>query len=186
MRFFAAALAVATGASAQFFDGYETVSSGVQPVQLRLSYQGPNAMLVSFNTFDTLQKPSVRYGLTADNLDKEASSNISYTYPTSETYFHHVNLTGLSPNTMYYYLPANSNTTTPYSFTTTREAGDMTEYTVAVVVDMGTFGPLGLSDNSSGTPLMPGEQTTITAMAKQLDQYEFVVHPGDLGYADAW
>lgn len=73
-----------------------------------------------------------------------ASSNDSTTYPTSLTYNNHVNITGLLPNTTYYYLPSNSNRTTPYSFRTARVAGDMSPFSVAVVVDMGTFGPLGL------------------------------------------
>jgi len=29
---------------AQYDDGYQNISSAVQPVQMRLAYQGPNAM----------------------------------------------------------------------------------------------------------------------------------------------
>ena len=122
-------------------------------------------------------------------LYASASSNDSTTYPTSLTYNNHVNITGLLPNTTYYYLPAGSNRTTPYSFRTARVAGDMTEFSVAVVVDMGTFGPLGLSQTTgvgAANPLHPGEQTTIAGISKQLDTFDFVVHPGDLAYADAW
>lgn len=33
-----------SGAAAQYFDGYETVSDPTTPVQIRLAYQGPTAM----------------------------------------------------------------------------------------------------------------------------------------------
>jgi acid phosphatase type 7 len=100
-----------------------------------------------------------------------------------------VNLTGLLPFTTYYYLPQYSNATTPFSFTTARPAGDTTPYTVAVVVDMGTFGPLGLSTTvgtGAANPLAANEQTTITALTQMLGSYEFLVHAGDIAYADAW
>jgi hypothetical protein len=33
-----------SGVKAQYYDGYQNISSAVQPVQMRLAYQGPNAM----------------------------------------------------------------------------------------------------------------------------------------------
>ena len=118
-----------------------------------------------------------------------ASSSVSITYPTSLTYNNHVNITGLLPDTTYFYLPQYSNATTPYSFTTSRAAGDMTPYTVAVIVDMGTFGALGLSDvvgNGAANPLRVNEQTTIAAMTELESEYDFIIHPGDIAYADYW
>ena len=100
-----------------------------------------------------------------------------------------MNITGLSPYTTYYYLPQYSNATTPYTFTTARSAGDPTPYTVGVVVDMGTFGALGLSDvtgTGGSNPLGVNEQTTIAALAEMIDDYEFMVHAGDIAYADYW
>jgi hypothetical protein len=161
---------------------------------------------VSWNTFSQLTNPTVNYGLTPDALIQTASSSVSVTYPTSLTYNNHVNITGLLPFTKYYYLPQNSNTTTPYSFTTARAAGisishinqsathlhstgDTTPYTIAVVVDMGTFGPLGLSTTvgtGAANPLAVNEQTTIAALAQSVDDYEFMVQAGDMAYADAW
>lgn len=108
------------------------------------------------------------------------------TYPTSLTYNNHVQLATLLPNTQYYYLPADSHATSPYTFTTSRLAGDPTPFTVAAVVDMGTFGPLGLSTTTgkgAANPLAPGEQTTIQGIRQQLDDFEFMVHPGDIAYA---
>jgi hypothetical protein len=48
MRPFALLLAVATAFTsvlAQYNDGYETVNSATDPVQIRLAYQGPTAMM---------------------------------------------------------------------------------------------------------------------------------------------
>jgi len=53
----------------------------------------------------------------------------------------------------------------------------------------GTFGALGLSDHvgtGAANPLKVNEQTTIQAMSSVLGSYEFLLHPGDIGYADYW
>lgn len=189
MRVFITALAAAVAAQAAYFDGYQNVTSPTQPVQMRLAYQGPTAMMVSWNTFQQLSKPSVHYGLTPRNLNKAASSNVSITYPTSLTYNNHVNLTRLLPDTTYYYLPDGSNSTTPFTFRTAKPTTDLSPFSVAVVVDMGTFGPLGLSTTvgkGAANPLKPGAQTTIQSISNELSDFDFVVHPGDLSYADAW
>jgi len=207
----AIAAACLSGAAAQYFDGYQNVSDATTPVQIRLAYQGPTAMEgkssgvcillfgkakpltcnfpVSWNTFSQLSNPSVQYGLSPNALTQTASSSESVTYPTSLTYNNHVNITGLQPFTTYYYLPQNSNATTPYSFTTARAAGDSTPFTMGVVVDMGTFGVLGLSDHvgsGAANPLRVNEQTTVAAMTQKLNDYEFMVHAGDIAYADYW
>lgn len=127
-----------------------------------------------------------------NKIDMLAASDESITYPSSLTYNNHVTITGLQPNTQYWYYPvgphADLATPEPYSFTTSRSAGDKTPYTMAVIVDMGAFGPLGLSTGGGpySNPLQPGEQTTISALAKMLDSYEFIAHPGDIAYADSW
>jgi len=183
------AATVSTRAFAQYFDGYETTNLATDPVQIRLAYQGPSAMMVSWNTFVQLPNPTVTYGTDPNNLAFSASSSVSITYQTSLTYNNHVNITGLSPSKTYYYLPQYSNATTPYTFTTARAAGDMTPFNVGVVVDMGTFGPLGLSTTvgvGAANPLQPGEQTTITALTQMINSYDFLVHAGDISYADAW
>lgn len=129
------------------------------------------------------------YGVSSDALTLTASSSVSVTYATSLTYNNHVNITGLLPFTTYYYLPQHSNATTPYSFTTARVAGDSSPYTVGVVIDLGTMGALGLSDvvgAGAANPLRVNEQTTITAVAEMIDNYEFMVHAGDIAYADYW
>lgn len=129
------------------------------------------------------------YGTSPGALTQSASSSISVTYATSLTFSNHVNITGLQSFTTYYYQPQYSNATTPYSFTTARLAGDMTPYTAGVVVDMGTFGVLGLSTTvgtGAANPLQVNEQTTIASMTELLGTYEFMVHAGDIAYADYW
>lgn len=208
------ATTVITSVVAQFDDGYQNVTSATTPVQIRLAYQGPSAMmgttstthvawkhdmltnlflLVSWNTFSQLANPTVRYGLSPNALSQSASSSVSITYPTSLTYNNHVNISGLLPFTKYYYLPYDPNVTatpgTPYSFTTARLAGDSTPYTMGVVVDMGTFGALGLSTvvgTGAANPLRVNEQTTIASLEEMRDSYEFMVHAGDIAYADYW
>ena len=124
-----------------------------------------------------------------------ASSNVSVTYPTSLTYNNHVWLSGLLPDTEYYYQPQNllPNETVygPYSFKTARPAGDQSPFTIAFVCDLGTMGPDGLSDiknskTDANEVLAPGEQNTIQSLVSMMDTYDFVVHPGDLAYADYW
>lgn len=126
-------------------------------------------------------------------MNLTATSAVSVTYNTSLTYANHVNITELEPHTTYYYQPvgAHSNLAEPepYSFTTARMAGDTTPFTIGVVVDMGTFGALGLSDHvgtGAANPLGVNEQTTIQAIQAQLDEFEFLVHSGDIAYADYW
>lgn len=164
--------------------------------QTRLAYAGPNGMMVSWNTFAHLERPTVLYGLSPHELFWVASSDVSVTYNTSLTYNNHVKITGLWPDTTYYYLPTtllktSDSTPGPYSFKTSKPAGEMDPYSIAVVVDMGTMGPEGLY-TSAGTGvspnniLKPGETNTIQSLTSAVDQFEFLWHPGDLAYADAW
>ncbi|RDL35994.1 Purple acid phosphatase [Venustampulla echinocandica] len=163
--------------------------------QVRLAYAGHTGMMVSWNTFSQVETPAVFYGRDRHALINCATSDVSVTYNTSLTYNNHVKLTGLEPDTLYYYLPTpllkDNTTVAPYSFRTSRAPGDGTPYTVAVTIDMGTMGPLGLS-TSAGTGvspnnvLQPGEINTVQSMIAAVDQYEFVWQPGDMGYADYW
>jgi hypothetical protein len=111
--------------------------------QIRLAYYGPNGMAVSWNTNQKLSNPTVHYGSDADNLDKHADSQISKTYPTSSTYNNHVVIEGLKPDTVYYYQPQCGNVV--QSFKTARAPGDDKPFNFAMIGDMGTFGPDGLS-----------------------------------------
>lgn len=152
--------------------------------QTHLAYAGPNGMMVSWNTYTKIEKPTLKYGLTKD-LDSEASSTVSVTYNTSLTYNNHVKITGLLPDTLYYYKPTSlmesDDESEPYSFRTSRPAGDTTPYSIAVVVDMGTFGPEGMS-TTAGTGVVPNnilkpeEKNTIQSITDVLSDIDFVLH----------
>ena len=90
-------------------------------------------------------------------------------------YFHDVQITNLQPGTTYYYqIPGGNGTTGSdlLSFTTARPASDKSEFSVAVLNDMGyTF--------AAGT-----WQTLVEAAAA--DDTAFVWHGGDISYADDW
>ncbi|EXJ73453.1 uncharacterized protein A1O5_03213 [Cladophialophora psammophila CBS 110553] len=162
--------------------------------QLRLAYAGDTGMYVSWNTFEKLARPTVHYGLLPNHLNMTASSNVSVTYPTSLTYNNHVKITGLKPDTLYYYLPEHllhMNSHCPYTFITGRPAGNPAEFSVAVVVDLGTMGSQGLTTYagkgvSENNTLSPGEINTIQSLEKFKGGYDFVWHPGDIAYADYW
>lgn len=159
--------------------------------QIRLAYAGDAGMFVSWNTFDHLSKPTVHYGLSPDALNETASSDVSITYPTSLTYNNHVKLTGLKPDTTYYYLPGHlltgTDTSVPFSFKTSRSAGDGTPYTVAMFADLGTMGPLGLTTSvgkGGDSMLEIGERNTIEALEADASTFDFMWHDGDIAYAD--
>lgn len=158
-------------------------------MQLRLAYAGDTGMVVSWNTFSQLSRPTVRYGLSLHDLRETAWSTVSVTYPTSTTYNNHVQLKDLKPDTLYYYQPEFSNSTTPYTFRTSRPAGDDTPYSIAVVVDLGTMGPDGLTTHvgkGAANPLRVNEINTIQSLSQFKSGYDFLWHPGDIAYADYW
>jgi acid phosphatase type 7 len=140
---------------------------------------------MKWNTFEHVGNPTVVYGLTPFTMFNFASSKVSVTYNTSLTYNNHVKITGLKPDTKYYYLPTTlmlkDLKTGPFSFKTSKVAGDQTPYSIAVVVDMGTMGPEGLY-TSAGTGvspnniLKPGEVNTIQSLGSSVDQFDFLWH----------
>ncbi|VVT48656.1 uncharacterized protein SAPINGB_P001886 [Magnusiomyces paraingens] len=162
------------------------------PVQHRIAFAGEDGISVSWNTFAQLGEPQVFYGTSPDQLSQVASSQISQTYLTSTTYSNHVKLSGLEPNTTYYYQVSNSPDGFPvYSFTTPplSKTNSFEPFKFAVAVDLGTMGPLGLSETTGkgdGGVLLPGERNTIKALADNKDEFEFMWHPGDIAYADYW
>ncbi|KAJ5584663.1 Metallo-dependent phosphatase-like protein [Penicillium hispanicum] len=161
----------------------------VLPMQLRLAYAGDTGMMVSWNTYSQLLRPAVRYGRKPNLLDRVATSDVSVTYQTSTTYNNHVPLHGLAPDTTYYYLPQFSNITEPYSFKTSRSAGDQSPYSVAVAIDLGLMGPDGLTTRvgkGAGNPLKSGDNNTLQSLQAQGANTDFLWHPGDIAYADYW
>ena len=153
--------------------------TAVAPMQIRLAYAGPTGVVVSWNTFSKLPQPKVHYGSDPHQLTDKASSDVSVTYPTSLTYNNHVKITGLQPNTQYYYLPEHSGSSAPYTFKTGRVAGDDTPYSIAFVADLGLIGPDGLTTHvgtGAANPLGPNDITTIQSIEQNLDHVEFLWH----------
>lgn len=160
--------------------------------QIHLAYQGDDGMVVSWNTLDKVSKPTVKYGLSKDKLVYTATSDESVIYKTSESWNNHVALSGLKPDTEYWYMPegvlAHEATPGPYTFKTARPAGSSKPHTAAFVCDLGTMGRLGLGTTADDSVdpnavLKPGEKNTIDSLTSTIDSYDFVLHPGDLAYA---
>lgn len=153
--------------------------------QVRIAYLKDTGMRVSWNTFHQERNPTVHYGLAPNILCERASSNVSVTYNTSLTYNNHVTITGLQPDTVYYYLPSHllrdNSTTPPFSFRTSRSAGDGQPYSAAVIIDMGTMGPKGLTTSAGQTVspnniLKPGDNNTIQSLEAVIDEFDFILH----------
>lgn len=161
-----------------------------RPSQARLAYWGDKAMAVSWSTHKQLPVPAVLYGTQPNLLNQIATSTNSITYNTSTYYSNHVVLDNLQPNTKYYYLPILGDPVQDVrSFTTALAPGDNSPYTIAVVGDLGTMGSLGLSDHvppGAANPLTTGEVNTIQRLTMNKNQYDHVMHVGDIAYADYW
>ncbi|ORY30983.1 acid phosphatase AphA [Naematelia encephala] len=146
----------------------------------------PGGMNVHFQTpFGIGGKPCVNWGTDPKNLcntSKGYTTTYDRTPPCSESavtqcsqFFHEVQLWGLKPATTYYYQIPGGNGTTPsevLSFTTARDAGDDTSFTIAVLNDMGYT-------NAHGT-----HKQLIHAVEKE--GLAFAWHGGDISYADDW
>ncbi|KAJ5656194.1 hypothetical protein N7507_008144 [Penicillium longicatenatum] len=155
------------------------------PEQLHFNYAGGRAMMISWNTEEKLEFPSVFYGR-GRSLDQIAFSQVSVTYPTSTTYSNHVLIEGLKPDTEYNFAVQCAEENDHHRFKTSLPAGNPRPYSFAFFGDLGTMGPLGLTSYGKKDALSPGEITTIESLNRFKDQVEFMWHDGDLAYADDW
>jgi len=164
------------------------------PVQQRLALHAPDTIAVAWNTFEKQARPCVQFGLDSNFLSQKACSTSSVTYNTSRTWANTVLLSGLKPATKYFYKVQSTNSTVEH-FQTGRVAGDHTPFTMNTVADMGAFGRDGYNLTLEGVAtkrdMIPKidpalKHTTIEALANSIDDYEFIIHPGDLAYADDW
>ncbi|KAF8319499.1 Metallo-dependent phosphatase-like protein [Cantharellus anzutake] len=158
-------------------------SDKTTPIHQRLAFRGPTAMVVAWNTFQQIATPTVHYGTRIGTLTFSASSDSSVTFPTSRTWANTVVLTGLQPYTTYYYKIESTNSSV-LTFTTAR-------IPAAAVIDMGLFGKDGMTVPASKRHLIPRiepglEHTTIGALDRMSSEYDFIIHPGDIAYADNW
>lgn len=160
------------------------------PFQQRLAINGPNSMSIGWNTFEKLPQPCVSYGLSSTQLLQDACSttNNSITYPTSRTYSNAVILPNLRPDTIYYY-KINSTNSTIQHFLSPRSIGSPTPFNMTIVIDLGVYGENGYTTTKRSTiPQISPElnHSTIGALARTIDSYDFILHPGDFAYADDW
>lgn len=158
--------------------------------QYRLAYAGKGGMAISWNTPEQVNRPAIRYGRNPKRL-RLTQEGHSSTYATSTTWSNHVKIKDLLPDTVYYYQVVNNGTVSNdvLNFTTAPQVGSRDEFTFAVVIDMGTMGPLGLSETAgkgAGGTLLPGERNTVDALVDHFEEFKFVWHPGDIAYADYW
>lgn len=145
-------------------------------------------MSIGWNTYSQLAKPCVQYGTSSSHLASQACSPGSITYGTSRTWSNAVTITGLQPATTYYYKIVSTNSSIDH-FLSPRTAGDITAFNMDVVVDLGVYGADGFTTTKRDTipSIQPALQhSTIGNLAKTVDDYEFVIHPGDFAYADDW
>ncbi|KXL43092.1 hypothetical protein M433DRAFT_329780 [Acidomyces richmondensis BFW] len=144
----------------------------------------PNGVTVHYQTtFGLGEAPMVFWGNSEHALYRKATG-VTNTYdrtpPCSDVavtqcnqFFHNVQITGLQPDTTYYYqIPAANGTTKSdvLSFKTAREAGDRSAFTVAVLNDMG----------------YTNAQGTYKYLTEAMDEVSFAWHGGDISYADDW
>lgn len=60
---------------------------------------------------------------------------------------------------------------------------------MSLVIDLGVYGDNGYTTTKREEipAIQPAlEHTTIGALARTINNYEFVIHPGDFAYADDW
>ncbi|UJO25237.1 Acid phosphatase [Fulvia fulva] len=169
---------------------YPTIPADLTtPVQQRLAVKGPSSMTIAWNTYAKLNSSAcVRYGTSSSSLTSQTCSDSQTTYDTSRTYAHDVALTGLQPSTTYYYQIVSTNSTVEH-FLSPRTPGDKTAFNMDVVIDLGVYGPDGYTTTKRDTiPSIQPElnHTTIGRLAKTVNDYELVIHPGDFAYADDW
>ncbi|RLN49696.1 hypothetical protein BBP00_00010118, partial [Phytophthora kernoviae] len=150
------------------------------PQQFHLAFAGEEAgtgMTISWTTFALDNDPAVWLGSTETKLkvvtDAEVVTKSYYKDDDYELYSYHTVVSGLEPNTEYFYRVGSASDKTfqsaVSSFTTARASGDSSPFTVAVYGDMGT------DANSVAT------NKYVNTL---VDEVDFIYHLGDMSYAD--
>ncbi|KAG5367942.1 Acid phosphatase [Yarrowia sp. C11] len=137
----------------------------LQPVQYRVAFAGhQNAAVVSWNTYGKPgYQPTVYFGKEKNKLNRKSTGD-SNTYETSTTWNHHVRLQGLESDHVYYYRVGGAPESEIYHFKTAQKAGNPKEFTFAAAIDW----------------------NTMDSLLENIDNFDFLLHPGDLAYADYW
>lgn len=134
--------------------------------------------------FELDSVPSVSYGTSNTSLTHTVyGTTKTYGYQCSlnnytvcSAYYHDVQLTGLQSSTYYYYQINNDasgvNTSSIYTVKSPIAPGDSTPYNVTMYADMGM---INAGETRNGILQLAKENVT-----------EFILHYGDISYADAW
>ncbi|KAH7489032.1 hypothetical protein PRIC2_010079 [Phytophthora ramorum] len=150
------------------------------PQQFHLAYAGKEAgtgMAISWTTFALEKAPAVWIGTSEANVahvkDAKIETKSYYKDKDYELYNYHAVVSGLEPNTEYFY-KVGSPTDKKFqsavgSFKTALSSGDESPFTVAVYGDMGT------EANSVAA------NKYVNALGGKVD---FIYHLGDISYAD--
>lgn len=150
-------------------------------------------MSVGWNTYEQLNQSCVDYGTSKNKLSsRSCSTSSSTTYATSRTWSNAVILNNLTPATTYYYKIVSTNSSVDH-FLSPRAPGDKTAFNMDIIADLGVYGKDGYTVFSKkikkdDIPYVQPElnHTTIGRLADTVDDYEFIIHPGDFAYADDW
>jgi len=152
--------------------GQYTMYTMAKPEQIHMA-QGktPESMVISWVSGSNFT-PQVIYGYTPQRLNQKVtgqSKNYTFNNYTSGQ-ISHVELTGLSPSTRYYYQCGDfiGNPSEIASFTTGPKIGDTTPMTFGVIGDIGQT---------------PDTEKTLAHLHKS-HQLDMILHAGDLAYAD--
>lgn len=151
------------------------------------------AVSIGWNTYQELEEACVEYRTSSDALTERAcSSSAAITYATSRTHFNTVTLADLTPASTYYYKIVSGNSSMEHFFSP-RVSGDPTPFALNAVPDLGVYGVDGYTIKMDQTKrdtipeIEPSlNHTTIGRLATTVNDYELIVHPGDLAYADDW
>ncbi|KAL3445822.1 Metallo-dependent phosphatase-like protein [Aspergillus insuetus] len=163
------------------------------PFQQRLAIHGPNSISIGWNTYSHLDESCVRFGTSSGNLDHvSCMAGQPTTYLSSRTYENVVILENLTPGLTYYYKIVSTNSTIDH-FLSPRTPGDKTPFSFNAVIDLGVYGEDGYTIKGDKTKkdtipnINPAlNHTTIGRLAATVNDYEFIIHPGDFAYADDW
>jgi predicted MPP superfamily phosphohydrolase len=136
-------------------------------------------MQITWITEDDTATSVVNYGTSPNNMNMVANGSSTYYELVFyfSPYIHSVTLTGLQPNTKYYYTCGDQEGGWSSTFYFTSE--DTTPVTPKNTVKILLTADVGATNNS---------QATINSMLK-LDAnspFDFLIHSGDLSYANGW
>jgi hypothetical protein len=156
----------------EFSAQHKVAAAAGVPEQFWINYGfTPDVMVVGYITSDMTAASTVKYGTSSGSYPNVVSGNsTSYTYGKYKSgLIHHVWLTGLTPNTKYYYQAGSDAAwSQEFTFTSNPGIGPNIPFTFAVVADIG--------ENANAN-------STITHVLASAANIDSVIIAGDISYA---